>query len=214
MEKVLIIIFGLLSTVMSYGQVTGTFTDARDGHVYKTVKIGKQDWMAENLAYLPAVSPPSERSKTSPLYYIMSYYSGTSVNEAKTKPMYTTYGVLYNWSAAKVACPYGWHMPSDDEWKTLTNYLGALAGSKMKTNKGWMEPSIATNSSGFSALPGGTLGKVTYMYASMNTVFWSASEVGKSAAYCRGLNSVSPTVTRAFCLKKEGLYVRCIKDEL
>ena len=134
------------------GIVFGSFTDSRDGKVYKTVTIGEQLWMAENLAYLPAVSALATGSKTEPHYYVYGY-DGTDVTEAKAyehtptgfeyspggAPIksYETYGVLYNWPAAmngvasseanpsgvQGACPPGWHLPSDAEWTQLENYL-------------------------------------------------------------------------------------------
>ncbi|MDD4178128.1 MAG: FISUMP domain-containing protein, partial [Bacteroidales bacterium] len=79
--------------------------------------------MKENLAYLPNVSQPDDGSQTSPFYYVYGY-EGFSVPEAKTTPNYQTYGVLYNWPAALTACPQGWHLPSDNEWTILTDYLG------------------------------------------------------------------------------------------
>jgi uncharacterized protein (TIGR02145 family) len=115
---------------------TGTFTDTRDNKTYKTVKIGNQWWMAENLAYLPVVSPASEGSETTIFYYVYDY-NGTDVNAAKATGNYASYGVLYNWSTAmngamssstnpsgvQGACPKGWHLPSDGEWTVFENYL-------------------------------------------------------------------------------------------
>lgn len=112
------------------------FTDSRDSHQYKTIKIGTQIWMAENLAYLPSVNNASESSPTLAKYYVY-YHKSTNVSEAKATTSYTTYGVLYNWPAAmagassssnapsgvKGICPDGWHLPSDAEWTTLSSYL-------------------------------------------------------------------------------------------
>lgn len=103
-----------------------------EGNVYKTVKIGKQWWMAENLAYLPEVSPPTDGSEIYPYYYVYGY-DGSDVTKAKATPNYETYGVLYNWpalmggaassstnpSGVQGVCPTGWHVPSDAEWHTL-----------------------------------------------------------------------------------------------
>ena len=100
----------------------GSFTDSRDGKVYKTVTIGEQVWMAENLAYLPSVVGPATESYTAPYYYVYGY-DGTSVATAKATTNYQTYGVLYNWPAALTACPSGWHLPSDAEWTQMKNYL-------------------------------------------------------------------------------------------
>ena len=123
------------------------FNDFRDNNIYRTVKISSQCWMAENLAYLPSVSPSSTGSDITPYYYVYDY-QGTDVSVAKTSTNYQTYGVLYNWpavmngessstsvpSGVQGICPSGWHLPSDGEWTVLTNYLGGLsvAGGKMK----------------------------------------------------------------------------------
>jgi uncharacterized protein (TIGR02145 family) len=113
-----------------------TFSDSRDGNIYLTVTIGNQQWMAENLKYLPSVVGPSNGSYTTPKYYVYGY-SGTNVADAKATTNYSTYGVLYNWPAAMAGsasstanpsgvqgvCPTGWHIPSDAEWTALTDYL-------------------------------------------------------------------------------------------
>ena len=89
----------------------------KDGKNYKTVTIGSQTWMAENLAYLPHTTPIHTYSVTEPCYYVYNY---------------AIYGVLYNWSAVLSACPAGWHLPSDSEWTILSKYLGGgiLPGAK------------------------------------------------------------------------------------
>jgi uncharacterized protein (TIGR02145 family) len=120
------------------GEVVGTYTDGRDDNVYKTVSIGHQVWMAENLAYLPSVVGPATGSRTEPYYYVYGYDS-TDVATAKATANYKTYGVLYNWpaamngaassdanpSAVKGVCPDGWHLPSDAEWAQLETYLAS-----------------------------------------------------------------------------------------
>ncbi len=110
------------------------FTDDRDGVTYRTVRIGTQCWMAENLRYLPTVSPKDRRSlicpwrwvyngsHTKPYYYVYGY-RGTRVKAAKETENYRHYGVLYNWSAALDVCPPGWHLPSDAEWTQLVEHL-------------------------------------------------------------------------------------------
>jgi uncharacterized protein (TIGR02145 family) len=131
---------------------SNTFVDSRDGKEYKTIKIGDQVWMAENLAYLPSVSPSSDGSETDPYYYVYDY-QGTDVAAAKETDNYKTYGVLYNWPAAMAGatssnsnpskvqgvCPAGWHLPSDAEWTQLGlfliangyNYDGTTSGNKI-----------------------------------------------------------------------------------
>jgi uncharacterized protein (TIGR02145 family) len=140
----------------------GSFTDSRDGKVYKMVTIGEQVWMAENLAYLPSVVGPTTGSKSTAYYYVYGY-NGTNVAEAKATANYKTYGVLYNWPAAmngaassnanpsgvQGVCPDGWHLPSDAEWTRLEKYLiangynydGTTTGNKiaksMASATGW-----------------------------------------------------------------------------
>lgn len=86
-----------------------------EGKIYNTVIINGKEWMAENFAYLPQVSPPTTQSTTEPLYYVLGYH-GTSIEDAKATDSYSRYGALYNWSSALEACPDGWHIPSKDEW--------------------------------------------------------------------------------------------------
>ena len=128
------IIISLFAVVFLYSctpipqEAPNTFTDSRDGKVYKTVTIGEQVWMAENLAYLPSVIDPPTGSEdagheTDPYYYVYGY-ADIDVAAAKATENYQTYGVLYNWTAAITACPSGWHLPSDAEWKQLEMYLG------------------------------------------------------------------------------------------
>ena len=92
----------------------GYYIDPRDGYTYKTIKIGNQTWLAENLRYLPRIGSG---------YYVYDYH-GNDVSEAKRTNSFKKYGVLYNMVAAKDACPNGWHIPSDDEWKKLERYIG------------------------------------------------------------------------------------------
>jgi PKD repeat protein len=120
-----------------YIKVQERFRDYRDGHVYRWVTIGNQVWMAENLAYLPDINPPEDYSPTIPLNYVYDYYD-YNTDEAKALSNYSTYGVLYNWTAAmngssassanpsgvQGICPEGWHLPSDDEWFDLIFYVG------------------------------------------------------------------------------------------
>ncbi len=99
---------------------TGVFTDSRDGNVYKTIQIGDQVWMAENLRYLPGVIESDIGSYGHPFFYVYGY-KGSNVEKAKATNTYQTFGVLYNWPAANSVCPHGWHLPSDDEWLQLVN---------------------------------------------------------------------------------------------
>ncbi|MEI6349029.1 MAG: FISUMP domain-containing protein [Bacteroidota bacterium] len=201
-KSLLITIVILFIAVYSFAQATGTFTDSRDGKTYKTVKIGTQTWMAENFAY---------KAKTG-----CWLYNNDQNNLA-------IYGYLYDWETAKKSCPSGWHLPSEAEWKTLTNYLGGprggacVAGGKLK-EKGtthWKTPnSGATNESGFSAVPGGIrmldgtfdrMGNVGYWWSSTeyNSDVYKYTSMG-SGNSCAGSDSNSG--------KTAGFSVRYIKD--
>jgi len=211
-------------------------TDSRDGHIYKTVTIGSQVWMAENLAYLPYVVGPGSESEIIPYYYVYGY-DGTDEAEAKAyehtptgdeyspggAPIksYETYGVLYNWPAAMSACPEGWHLPSDVEWTTLADYLGgeSVAGGKMKEagTSHWKSPNEgATNSSGFTGLPGG--GRDSYFDAFSGIGGWcelwsSTLHPSRSnVALIRYLRFDDDVVPISDNSKSLGYSVRCIGD--
>jgi uncharacterized protein (TIGR02145 family) len=213
------------------GSDYGTFTDPRDGHVYKTVTIGTQTWMAENLAYLPSVSGPSSGSFTSPLYYVHGY-NGSDVTAAKATDNYQTYGALYNWPAAKVSCPAGWHLPNDTEWTEFTDYLtdngygyggsGSYIGKSMASTSGWKTYSTAgrvgndqasNNSSGFTALPGGE----RYHNGNFSPIgnharWWSSSEYSSHGGYTRYLVYDSSGVHGHAFGRSYGFSVRCLRD--
>ncbi len=208
--------------------ILSTFTDSRDDKVYKTVVIGNQEWMAENLAYLPGVAGPGTGSETMPYYYVHGY-DGTDVDAAKANPNYTTYGVLYNWPAAmnsasgsssnpsgvQGVCPTGWHLPSDAEWTELTDYMGGKSDKLKATGVLWPYPNGATNETGFTALPGGyrsTNGDFSIIGYTGN--WWSATEFGISGAgaYNHFITDSDKDVIRTFLNKENGFSIRCVKD--
>jgi uncharacterized protein (TIGR02145 family) len=201
------------------GMIDDEFTDARDGKVYKVVKIGEQVWMAENLAYLPSVVGSSTGSFTMPYYYVYDY-EGSIVADARSTKNFENYGVLYNWEAAKIACPQGWHLPSDSEWSKLIDYLGGdiVAGEKLKeadTLYWYFDArAINTNEVGFSALPGG----YRYHFGSFVSIrstgnWWSATQRPDGKIWFRTMSNGSAEVSRTAGGKDgEGLSVRCIKD--
>ncbi|MCF8358939.1 MAG: fibrobacter succinogenes major paralogous domain-containing protein [Prolixibacteraceae bacterium] len=225
----------LLEEIEYLKNLTGvsSFTDSRDGKTYQTIRIGGQIWMAENLAYLPSVNPPDEESVTDPYYYVYGY-DGASVSAAKVAENYQTYGVLYNWPAATTACPSadGWHLPTDAEWTTLTDYLenngygyggsGDDIGKAFAATSQWafsatpgdVGNDITTNnSSGFSALPGG------YRYLSGDFLslgdfgyWWSGTEFDSSNAWYRPLYYYHSEVYRTNGTHDYGFSVRCVKD--
>jgi uncharacterized protein (TIGR02145 family) len=210
---------------------TEIFTDSRDGNSYYWVQIGAQVWMAENLAYLPSVSSSLSGSGTAQYFYVYGY-EGASVSEAKATANYTTYGVLYNWPAAmngasssvsnpsgvQGVCPDGWHLPSNAEWTQLTNYLGgeSVAGGKLKEAgyDHWINPNLgATNSSGFTALPGGyRFSDGSFPNVGFNGFWWLATEFDATYAWDRTLVYNSAYVNRGNYYKEDGFSVRCVRD--
>lgn len=211
------------------------FIDARDGHIYKSVKIGSQTWMAENLAYLPQVD--SDSSSTASRYYVYaytpsSYTESEQIRAAKETTNYKTYGVLYNWPAAMAgtvsssddpsgvqgACPSGWHLPSTAEWDTLHAYVDLKNGNdgdgySLKAKTGWNSSGNGSDQFGFSALPAGDrLNKGNFSYLGYTAIFWSATEFGSGRAYYRYLGYNGANMYTDYDGEGNALSIRCIQD--
>jgi len=204
------------------------FCDSRDNHLYKFVAIGTQTWMAENLAYLPSVNAKSDASASVAKYYVYNY-DGTDVATAKSSSYYTTYGVLYNWTAAmegassstaspsgvKGVCPTGWHLPSSAEWATLeTTADGAsIAGTKLKSVSGWTAGGdTETDAYGFSALPGGYYHGSDFYDALLSGYWWTATEYDATLAFFRYMYCSYANVGSYIYNKYYGFSVRCLQD--
>ncbi|MGD0710869.1 MAG: fibrobacter succinogenes major paralogous domain-containing protein [Bacteroidales bacterium] len=195
-NKSLFIAMAILNiAISSVAQTTGTFKDERDGKIYKTVKIGTQIWMAENLAY--------DANKG------CWAYNNDITNVAK-------YGFLYNWETALTVAPDGWHLPTDTEWTILIKYLGgdSIAGGKLKSTTGWDSPNIgATNASGFSALPAGYINMLKSGLIGKYAFFWSANESNDKSAWLRYLKTDDCQSNRNYYFSKDyGFSVRCVKN--
>lgn len=195
-----------------------SYTDPRDNHVYPIVTIGTQVWMGSNLAYLPVVMSPGNGSNTTPCYYVDGYY-GTNVNEAIANTNYSTYGVLYNWSAAMTACPPGWHLPSDSDWTVLSTFIGgeSIGGGKLKETgtSHWSSPNTsATNEFNFTALPCGQRDHFNPIFNSNNNygLWWSSTEYTSSTSYTRQMFHNSALIERNYHYKGYGNAVRCIMN--
>ncbi|NLB64714.1 MAG: hypothetical protein GX801_11545 [Fibrobacter sp.] len=185
-----------------------TITDARDGNVYNVVEIGDQTWMAENLSYLPGVDG-IDTSNTDPKYYVYGY-TGTDTEEAKAASNYQKFGALYNWPAALEACPVGWHLPTNAEWKTLEIYVGGyfVAGKKLKsTNYG------GTDQYGFGALPGGSFYSGEFLNVSNYGRWWSATEGCASFVNRWSFLSYDDRMTSSTSDMHSGFSVRCVKGQ-
>ncbi|WP_456379050.1 FISUMP domain-containing protein [Lutibacter sp.] len=217
----------------NYSQDKGEFTDARDSKIYKWVKIGNQIWMAENLNYtgsgIQQITDDDEWANNSD-------GDGWCYNE-NNESYSNTYGVLYQWEAAKKACPSGWHLPTDAEWTQLENYLidngysyDGVVGStgiakSLATDNGWeiSDKSGAIgnsdfpefrNKTGFSAFPSGY--RIYYGYFNNLGYYgywWCATEIDTNSVHRRQLYYDNIEVNRNDGTDKlNGFSVRCVKD--
>ena len=207
----------------AYGQqvvlktYVGTVTDY-DGNVYYTVTIGIQTWMAENLKTTHyANGDPITLVTDDAIWGNLStgaycFYDNDAATHADT------YGALYNWYAVvdnRNVCPTGWHVPTNVEWTTLTDYLGGVyvAGGKMKETGTlhWKSPNIgATNESGFTGLPGG-FRFLSSGYILRNGYFWS-TDTSLPDALFRYLYHNDTNFRVNSLAKHSGFSVRCVKD--
>jgi len=179
------------------------FCDSRDGKLYKFVSIGTgataQTWMAENLNYNASGSKCGGTD-------------GYLTNENTS--ICNTYGRLYDWETAKTVCPSSWHLPSSEEWRTLTISVGSSNdGTKLKAESGWNDGGNGTNDYGFSALPGGG----GYSDDSFDDVgndgnWWTATEIDASGAHSRIMSYDLAIVGYGLCGKSDLYSVRCVQD--
>ncbi len=190
-----------------------------DNNNYTVVQIGDQLWTAENLKTtkysngedIPEVSDASQWMNLSTGAFC---YFGNDPDNA------LIYGCLYNWLAAidnRNACPVNWHIPSDDEWITLTSSLGgeAVAGGKMKETgiEHWFSPNAgATNESGFTAIAGGNRSYGNFDSMGYGGSFWSVTAIDPIFAWGRDIFYYNTVANRHGTDKKSGLSLRCVKD--
>lgn len=195
-----------------------------DNNQYKTVYIGTQQWMAENLKTSKyndgtPISNVKENLdwKNSLKGGFVNFYNDIVYNEV--------YGKLYNWyvvdpinNGNKNVCPAGWHIPSKDEWGVLINYLGGdlVAAGKMKKvgERYWNNPNKgATNSSQFSAISGGIRSVYgDFVYLGDNGYWWSSTNENQTTAWCLFINYNSESTDRYAIEKNNGFSIRCLKD--
>ncbi len=196
----------------------------QDNNIYRIVNIGEQTWMAENLRAIHYQDGSPVQNVTDIKAWIRlnngayCFYGNDTLNK-------NVYGVLYNWFTVAdphKICPAGWHVPSDNEWTVLENYLGGseVAGMKIKETglRHWVNPNLgASNESGFTALPSGS------RYFSINDDFlglrfycmwWSSTEHNtfNESAWYRSLNTSEIVSGRNYYLKKSGFSIRCVMD--
>ncbi|MBO9703719.1 MAG: hypothetical protein J7604_26170 [Sporocytophaga sp.] len=171
----------------------GTVTDARDGKTYKTIKIGNQTWFAENLQY------------AGPL-------SAGFINDPYGKADSTKkYGSLYTWEAAIIACPNGWHLPSDSEWRLLEHNLGMVDSDTGKV--GYSQKRGLDQKLGTRLQKGGDLGfNFVIMDKDVEKETWTASKFSDTKNYLRNFTRNDFSVYRSSTEPGTSLCVRCLKD--
>jgi uncharacterized protein (TIGR02145 family) len=233
MKLTIIPLFELLIISSLFGQAPerGTVTDM-DGHVYRTVVVGKYEWMAENLR-----TTTYNNGTKIPLVTGDTAWSGLSSDAFcwynDNDSMSDSCGALYNWYAVNTGnlCPGGWRVPNDEEWKFLEGSVDSLygigdtvwdnsglrgydAGKRLKAPSGWRSGLNGTDNFGFSALPCGEhLSSGRYFIAGSNGFWWSGSEYGISTAWYRSLIYSFEDVLRNVHDKKFGFSVRCLRDK-
>lgn len=209
---------GAFNPALDYGSAVD-----QDGNTFLTITIGGQEWMAENLrvsTFANGAAIPNITGGTTAATWV--HYNNDAQYEVP-------YGKLYNWYAVndpRGLCPSGWHVPSDAEWNTLiaeldpaylpgiTGEQSATAGGDMKAagTANWQAPNTgATNSSGFTALPGGiSIG--LYLSLGASGWWWSATQSSASNAWFRQLDASSGAVLRDQAAKYYRVSVRCVRD--
>ena len=203
-----------------------------EGNLYKTITIGTQQWMAENLKvskYSDGTTIPNITNITDDTEWYKNatgawaYYNNDAANNAK-------YGKLYNWYAVsktsngnKNVCPTGWHVPTDTEWTVLTDYLGgeSVAGGKLKEvgTTNWNSPNTSsTNTSLFTGLPGGYRhNSGSYNFIGSYGNWWGSMECGTEEgstdyAWGRNLYYNGGDADSDDGSKRDGFSVRCLRD--
>jgi uncharacterized protein (TIGR02145 family) len=208
---------------------SGILIDSRDKKAYKTVEIGAQIWMAENLNFgtpIDATMNPTNNSIVE-----KHCYDNDPTN-------CQTYGGLYQWDEAmqylttesvQGVCPDGWHLPSDAEWKVMEIHLGMIQaqadallyrgtdqGSQIGGNEtlwanGALDQSGVFGSSGFEGLPGGYVSGGSFFQLSADNYFWVSND-DNTSAWFRSLGFTSIQIYRATTPKTHGYSIRCIRD--
>lgn len=171
----------------------GSMLDARDGRTYRVAAIGGKTWMAQNLAFATKDSWCAQKD---------------SAACAAT-------GRFYEWTAALVACPAGWHLPSDSDWNALARAVGGedSAGIQLKSKTGWSNGGTGKDAFGFEALPAG----IHYSYGVFDgdgghAFFWSSTEGGRDRSSYRSLDAAYRDLNRGDMARNNGLSVRCVEN--
>ena len=211
----------------------GTLTDARDKRTYKTVTIGKQTWMAENLNYADSAATPSLKGNSwcydnvatncdekGRLYTWAAAIDSVKLANDKENPQVCGYDVECTLPAKiQGICPNGWRLPKGDDWKTLISTVNSsrMKSTKLKSTSGWSGNANGTNSSGFSVFPAGHRYSDGFFYnANVEASFWESEEPDSrsdhSEASCISFYTHFDDVLFSFEKKSYGFSVRCIED--
>jgi uncharacterized protein (TIGR02145 family) len=202
------------SSNLNYGSVIDN-----DGNTYKTIVIGSQEWMVENLKTstytngFPISNVVDQNEWRNLTTGAWAHYNNNSQYECP-------YGKLYNYYAAVNVCPTGWHLPSYQEWNVLSDYLGgeSVAGKKMKSTgtKFWQSPNLgATNESRFFGIPGGmryNFGE--FAYIGIGQYWWSITENSYENIWLGYLNFNNESFVKYGARRESGFSVRCLKDSI
>lgn len=208
--------------ILSSCKANNTIKDI-DGNIYKTVKIGSQVWMVENLKttkYKDGTPIPNVTDSRT----WSNLTTGAYCDYENTPENSTIFGRLYNWYAAidsRGICPKGWHVSSDNEWTTLTTFLGGKengAGGKLKEIgiTHWKNPNTdATDETGLTALPGGNRSEIGPFGFIGEGGYWWSLNMGDIGFY--ELRYMSYDDSNVYCLnidKNSGFSVRCVRDKV
>ena len=202
-----------------------------DGNVYKTIIIGNQEWMAENLK-------ATHYADGTPILHVTgdATWGALPDNDADTASAYCwyndsieykdQYGALYTYAAAtngdnsgsdvQGVCPTGWRLPSDADWDTLVDAVGgsSVAGDILKATSGWNDDGNGTDDIGFAALPGGYRSRFngSFSHAGTEGLWWCSTEDNASYAWNRNMSYLNAKVLRIDLNKSLGFSVRCVRD--
>ncbi|MRS02493.1 hypothetical protein EG832_04585, partial [bacterium] len=205
------------------GLVYGSIADV-EGNIYKTIQIGTQTWMAENLRTTRFTDGTLIPDVTDDLGWENLTTPGYCWYDNNPSSFKDTYGALYNWYTANSGkiCPTGWHVPTTAEWNILSGYLGIDGGGKMKETgtTTWVDPNTgASNTSGFTAIPGGSRSTyyLEYRYSSFGFLgytssWWSTTEYMHNLGYGFLLQSKESVLAIFGASKVDGLSIRCVKN--
>ncbi len=194
--------------------VVDSIIDSRDGQTYKTVSIGAQTWMAENLNFKTDSSFCYNNEETDCTKYGRLYTWAAAVGRSESDCGYGNTCSLPSGNIQGV-CPSGWHLPSKAEWETLFNAVGgrSTAGKVLKSTSGWYNNDDGTDAFSFLALPAGYRGYNGGFYSvGDRAYFWSSTEADSIFAYNMSLYSITGNAYLGNYNMVNGFSVRCLKD--